>query len=445
MTAMKSSEIAWIGEIPSNWEMKKIKYLSTLKGRIGWQGLTSDEYTDEGAYLITGTDFYNGGINWDSCVHIPMKRWEEAKDIQIENGDLLITKDGTIGKVAIVEGLQSPCSLNSGVLRISTKNGYDRKFLFWVLQSDVFWTWYSNKTAGNSTILHLYQGDFAEFNYAIPPLQEQRAIAAFLDDRCGQADGIIADLTRQVEILRQYKKALITETVTKGLDKSAPMKDSGIDWIGEMPEHWEIKRIKYVTSIISKGATPDDIFNEQTVRYPIRFLKAENIKNSLVDSEPEFYIDTVADNTLKRSRLQATDLLFVIAGATIGKVAQMNPDLLPANVNQAISFLRPNRHIVPRYLLYVLDSYIVSEVIQLLTVQAAQPNISMANLGNIQFPLAPVDEQTAITAHLDRKCAETDSFIAEKQKAVEVMRQYKKSLIYEYVTGKKRVAGGAAQ
>ncbi len=441
MTATRPSGIAWIGNIPADWDMNKIKYISTLKGRIGWQGLTSDEYTDEGAYLITGTDFDNGGINWETCVHVPMKRWEEAKDIQIGNGDLLITKDGTVGKVAIVNGLNSPCSLNSGVLRISTASGYDRKFLYWVLQSEVFWTWFSIKNAGNSTILHLYQGDFAEFNYAIPPLPEQQAIAVFLDDRCGQIEGIVADLERQVEILRQYKKALITETVTKGLDKTATMKDSGIDWIGKMPMHWEMQRVKYVTSIISKGATPEDIFNEQTERYPIRFLKAENIKNSLVDSDPEFYIDRTADNGLRRSRLQANDLLFVIAGATIGKVAQMNPDLLPANINQAISFLRPNGYVLPRYLLYVLDSYIVAEVIQLLMVQAAQPNISMANLGNIEFPLAPKGEQAAIVDFLDRKCAETDDLITEKQRAADTMRQYKKSLIYEYVTGKKRVAG----
>ena len=86
-----------------------------------------------------------------------MKRWEQAKDIQIENGDLLITKDGTVGKVAIVDGLNGPASLNSGVLRISTFEGYDRRFLFWVLQSDVFWTWFSYRNAGNSTIIHLYQ------------------------------------------------------------------------------------------------------------------------------------------------------------------------------------------------------------------------------------------------------------------------------------------------
>lgn len=439
MATTISSGIAWIGEIPSDWEMKKIKYLSSLKGRIGWQGLTSDEYTDEGAYLITGTDFSNGGINWDTCVHVPMKRWVEAKEIQIENGDLLITKDGTVGKVAIVSGLNAPCSLNSGILRISTHEGYDRRFLFWVLQSEVFWTWFSNKNAGNSTILHLYQGDFAEFNYANPPLPEQHTIAAFLDIRCKQIEGIITDLEHQVEILIQYRKALITETVTKGMNKTVPMKDSGINWIREIPRHWEMQRIKYVTSIISKGATPENINSIQTEHYPIRFLKAENIKNSLVDIEPEFFIDTIADNTLKRSKIRENDILFVIAGATIGKVAKMELSLLPANINQAISFLRPNSCIVPTYLLYVLGSNIVTEVIQLLTVQAAQPNISMANLGNIGFPMPPKHEQQLMVEFLDEKCVKTDELIAEKQRSIETMQQYKRALIYEYVTGKKRV------
>lgn len=144
-TEMKDSGVKWIGAVPADWKINKIKYIAVLKGRIGWQGLTSDEYTDDGAYLITGVDFENGCINWDSCVHIPMRRWEEARDIRIEDGDLLITKDGTIGKVAIVSGCNAPTSLNSGVLRISTMDGYDRRFLYWVLQSDVFWTWFADK------------------------------------------------------------------------------------------------------------------------------------------------------------------------------------------------------------------------------------------------------------------------------------------------------------
>ncbi|MGI6748370.1 MAG: restriction endonuclease subunit S [Anaerovoracaceae bacterium] len=413
MAATKPSGITWIGDIPADWEMKKIKYISTLKGRIGWQGLTSEEYTDEGAYLITGTDFDNGGINWDTCVHVPMKRWEEAKDIQIENGDLLITKDGTVGKVAIVDGLSSPCSLNSGVLRISTTNGYDRRFLYWVLQSEVFWTWFSNKNSGNSTILHLYQGDFAEFNYAIPPLTEQQAIAALLDGRCEQIDSIVADLERQVEILRQYKKALITETVTKGLDKPALMKVAGFDVADEMPKHWLKTKVKYLCNMQSGDA----ITSEEITDY---------------DEYPVF-----GGNGLRgyysKYNTEGNYVLVGRQGALCGNVHMVDGKFW-ASDHAIVTY--PYANVVNRFLYYLFIALNFNQY----SATAAQPGLAVATIQRVSVAVPPIkDEQSAIVAYLDRKCAKTDGLIAEKQRAAEVMRQYKKSLIYEYVTGKKRV------
>ncbi len=393
MAATKSSGITWIGDIPKEWEMKKIKYISTLKGRIGWQGLTSDEYTDEGAYLITGTDFDNGGINWDTCVHVPMKRWEEAKDIQIENGDLLITKDGTVGKVAIVDGLDSPCSLNSGVLRISTINGYDRRFLFWVLQSEVFWTWFANKNAGNSTILHLYQGDFAEFNYAIPPLHEQRAIADLLDDRCGQVDGIISDLEKQVEILHRYKKALITETVTAN------------------KPHWIKGRIKDLMTLQRGYDLPQDDFIEGD--YPVYG------SNGIVGWHNKF---TTAGPGITIGR-----------SGSVGEVNYVDRDFWAHNTS---IFVKNRKGNDIRFLYYALLSFDIKE----LASGSAVPTLDRKNVEAVHllFPTG-IQEQQTIATYLDEKCAEIDALTVEKRKATEVMRQYKKSLIYEYVTGKKRV------
>lgn len=433
MVDMKPSGTAWIGEIPADWKMKKIKFISTLKGRIGWQGLTSNEYTDEGAYLITGTDFDNGGINWDTCVHVPMKRWEEAKDIQIKNDDLLITKDGTVGKVAIVDGLNSPCSLNSGVLRISTIDGYDRRFLFWVLQSEVFWTWFANKNAGNSTILHLYQGDFAEFKYAIPPFPEQRAIAAFLDNHCGQVDGIIADLERQMEILQQYKKALITETVTKGLDKSALMKESGIDWIGGIPAHWDVKRLRYVCRL-KTGTTPPGNEGVDIDEEGYHWFTPSDFPSNLMLKESEKYISFEAVKHNKITIYDKGSVLLVGIGATVGKIGYCD---VPAYSNQQITALIPTT-INGKYLMYFLHSK--TDYIKDNALYTTLPIINNTYLSNIYVCVPRANEQSDITAYLDTKCAETDALIAEKQRAAEVMRQYKKSLIYEYVTGKKRVA-----
>ena len=401
--------------------------------------MTSEEYTNEGAYLITGTDFEKGSINWDTCVHVPMRRWEEARDIQIENGDLLITKDGTIGKVAIVKNMPGKTSLNSGVLRIMPIEGYSRRFLYWVIQSEEFWNWFNYKNAGNSTIIHLYQGDFAEFVYAFPNYAEQESIADYLDMHCAKLDSIISDLEQQIETLQKYKKSLITEAVTKGLDKSAPMKDSGIEWIGKVPETWDIKRIKYISTLITKGATPDDISFIEDELHPIRFIKAENIQNGKLHQEPEFFITTADNVTLQRAILRDKDILFVIAGATIGKVAKMRAELMPCNLNQAVCLIRMKASQCPDYYNYVLQSNITSVVINLLTVQAAQPNLSMGNIANIKVPVPLLEDQIVIAEFLDAKCKQIDDTLAIKQSQLETMRAHKTSLIYEYVTGKKRV------
>lgn len=439
MEEMRQTGIQWIGEIPFTWNTKRIKYMATLKGRIGWQGLTSEEYQDEGAYLITGVDFADGGIDWDSCVHVPMKRWEEARDIQIEDGDLLITKDGTIGKVAIVSNMPGETSLNSGVLRIIPIEGYSRRFLYWVIKSEEFWNWFNYKNAGNSTIAHLYQGDFAEFLYAFPSYDEQEAIADFLDERCGELDSIIKDLEIQVDRLKKYKKSLITEAVTKGRNRIIKMRDSGVESIGNIPSHWDVKQLKYISSLITKGATPEDVSVMCDETHPIRFLKAENIQNGMLLQEPEFFI-TKADNVvLQRAALHDKDILFVIAGATIGKVAIMREELCPCNLNQAVCLIRMNKDQCAEYFTYVLQSNITAVAINLLTVQAAQPNLSMGNIANIKLPVPPIDEQEEICKFLDRQCAEIDAITAIKERQLESMKKHHASLIFEYVTGKKRV------
>lgn len=211
---LKESGVEWIGRIPVNWTYTKIRYTTRLNGRIGWQGLTSEEYTDEGPYLITGTDFINGTINFKTAVHIPFKRWQEAKEIQVKNGDLLITKDGTIGKVAMIEGLESEASLNSGVLRVRPNNQVQTRYLYWLLNSEVFWNWFNYTNGGNSTILHLYQNVFEQFSFPLPSVNEQKRISEYLDCVIIIIDDAINKLEQVISLGEEYKKSLIYEYVT---------------------------------------------------------------------------------------------------------------------------------------------------------------------------------------------------------------------------------------
>lgn len=432
---MKPSGIDWIGNIPCSWNTNRIKYLAQLKGRIGWQGLTSDEYTDIGPFLITGVDFSNGSINWENCVHITEERWSEAPEIHIQNGDLLITKDGTVGKVAIVENLQGKASLNSGVLLIKTSDGYNKKFLYWALLSEEFWTWFRLKNAGNSTIVHLYQKDFAEFSYTFPDVTEQQAIASFLDKECAQIDSIATDLEKQIALLQQYKKSLITETVTRGLDKSAPMKDSGVEWIGKIPEHWQKTRIKFEASIIGSGTTPDSGNSMYYDNGEHSWIQSGDLYGKDYIYETEKQLTNLAILECHALNWYTKDFVVVaMYGASVGNVAISKIDSF---TNQACCVIKLNEKNDNRYLFYFLKA--AQEEMLLKAFGGTQPNISQVIIKNLNFLNVPLLEQIEIADFLDSKCDMINEMLQSKKDQYDILIKHKQSLIYEYITGKKRV------
>ena len=211
---MKQSGIKWIGEVPETWKLLKLKFYSYLKGRIGWQGLTADEFTEEGPYLITGTDFENGRIQFERSYHITEERYNEAPEIQLQVGDLLVTKDGTVGKMALVTDLPDKASLNSHLLLIRPTNGaYINRFLFWLMSSDVF-TEYTGYSQDGTIMASLSQEKIGNFQSYFPSVEEQEAIADYLDVECQRIDEIIDNLEKQVDIMKKHKKSLIYEYVT---------------------------------------------------------------------------------------------------------------------------------------------------------------------------------------------------------------------------------------
>ena len=215
---LKDSGTPRIGKIPEGWEVRKIKNNSYVKGRIGWHGLTSEEYSDEGAYLVTGTDFKNGYIEWENCYHVNWERYKEDPYIHLKKEDVLITKDGTIGKVAFIKELPDKATLNSGLFVVRPLNQkYKPKFMYWILNSLVFERFFDFVKQG-ATISHLFQETFERFFFPIPPLPEQTAIANFLDNVSTKIDKTIQKIQKKIELLEEYKKSLIHHTVTGKID-----------------------------------------------------------------------------------------------------------------------------------------------------------------------------------------------------------------------------------
>jgi type I restriction enzyme, S subunit len=208
MVVENGFKLTEVGVIPNEWNLINLGVHFSLKARIGWQGLTTAEYLKSGDYiLVTGTDFNNGFIDWDNCVFVEKKRFDQDKNIQLLNNDILVTKDGTIGKVAFIDKLPLPTTLNSGVFVIRPKTSkIHSKFFYYVLMSFYFDKFLNRITAG-STITHLYQKDFIYFNLILPPLPEQTAIASALSDM----DSLIAQTERLIEKKKAIKQGVMQE------------------------------------------------------------------------------------------------------------------------------------------------------------------------------------------------------------------------------------------
>lgn len=429
--AYKNSSIEWIGEIPEGWEIVPLKHYLSLKGRIGWNGLKSEEFQKQSyAYLVTGQDFNSDVVNWDKCYQINKERYDEDPFIQLENGDLLVTKDGTIGKVAKVVNLDKPACLNSGIFVVKqTKGVFEQNYLYWILASNQLKEFVGFNSTG-STIAHLYQNVFENMPLTVPPLSEQQAIASYLDHKVGQIDASVSAINTQIDDLKAYRQSIISEAVTKGLNPNAKMKDSGIEWIGEIPEGWETMILKRVAKVLT-GTTPntaDEKYweNPNYTWYTPSDIKDDSIRLDESDRKVNFF--AVEDGAIKE--FPAGSILMVGIG-TIGKVGIADR---PCSANQQINAIVFNSLVNPKYGAYFL--FASRDNIRSKANAALLPIINQTIMGNVEFVLPTMDIQNSIVDFLDNKTSKIDASIVALEAQRDDLNALKQSIISEAVTGK---------
>ncbi|SEL66826.1 type I restriction enzyme, S subunit [Ruminococcus sp. YRD2003] len=410
---MKDSGIEWIEEIPEKWDIVKLKYYSYMKGRIGWQGLGSSDFIDEGPYCVTGTDFINGKVNWETCYHVSEERYEMDKFIQIQVGDLLITKDGTIGKLAKITELPDKACLNSHLLIIRPlHNRFSNEYLYYVLSSYVFWKYYTIHSSG-SIMASLSQEKLKDFSFPVPSLKEQQLLVSYLDRKCAHIDNIIEKTKASVEEYKKLRQAVITQAVTKGVRGDRPMKDSGIEWIGEIPQEWDIISLKYLCNMYAgKNLVSEQIAPEG--EYPV-------------------YGGNGIRGYYNEYNCEGNNLLVGRQGALCGNVHRVSGKFW-ATEHAVIT--TNTTYCIMDYLFYLL---IGMNLNQYVSSTAAQPGLSVSTIQNVKTCFVPFEEQQEIAEYLDKKCTEIDSLISKKEQFLTELESYKKSMIYEYVTGKKEV------
>ena len=403
---MKGSGIEWIGEIPEGWELTKVKRIFDIgRGRV----ISQQELTSVGYPVYSSQTKNNGCLGYISTY-------------DFDKSQLTWTTDGVnAGTVFLREGKYN-CTNVCGTLAPKNDTN-DLRYLKYALEYIAF---YHKRADING--FKIMNNEMAEIELLLPPLFEQQNIANYLDFKCSQTQSILEQSLFSIEEYKKLKQAVITQAVTKTIydDFGNPSK---------------FRKLRSLCDVLSKGTTPKDIETQNDEFYCIRYLKSENIVSNQLNLNPTFFITAETNNSLERSKLNSGDILFVIAGASIGKVAITTADFLPANTNQAVAFIRlsSSYQYATKYIWYFLQSDVVKQLIALSAVQSAQPNLSLEDLGAMRLPLPGQMGCLKITDYLDAKCAEIDKLIAKKEQLVKELESYKKSLIYEVVTGKREV------
>lgn len=269
---------------------------------------------------------------------------------------------------------------------------------------------------------------------------ERIKIADFLDEKCAKIDSLIAHEQATIEELKIYKQSVITEAVTKGLDKTAPMKDSGVEWIGQIPESWELSKLKYIGKFV-KGPFGSAIKKSMFVIKADHTYKVYEQKNVIYKNMElgDYYITESDFNTLSTFEVKEGDVLISCAG-TIGANYIVPTRFEKGIINQALMRVRLFNEIDKRLFVYIFLTILEQEIPKYSNGSAMKNIPPFDSLKNFFIPFPNLLEQRQIADYLDKKCADIDSLISIKQQKIEELKEYKKSLIYEYVTGKKEVA-----
>lgn len=413
MREMKDSGVEWIGQIPKDWKIKKPKYIGSIRSG---DSVTNKKLNDDIGYEVLGG---NGTIGF-------------YDKYNVDGTHIIIGRVGALcGNSRITRGKKF---ISDNALIYTCFEGQAENYINYIFDAfnlNKLNTSNAQPLITGSKVLNIF--------IPYPNIIEQKIIADFLDSKCSEIDATAEDIQKEISLLEDYKKSVITEAVTKGLNPDAEMKDSGIEWIGQIPKHWKVVRLEFLSWVRArlgwKGLKADEYVDEG---YP--FLSAFNIQDSKIKWEPLNFITKERFDESPEIMVACGDVLLLKDGAGVGKCARI--DSLPkgdSTVNSSLAVITCFDNLNYRYLYYSFNSSFFSNLINLKLNGMGVPHLKQEELRKFIVLLPCVKEQQQIADFLDAKCSEIDAIIADKKRQRGILAEYKKSLIYEYVTGKKEV------
>ncbi len=411
--AYKPSGVEWLGDVPEHWEVKKLKHVTNLFGRIGFRGYTTDDLVDEGKGAITLSpgNMKEGELNLEKCTYISWEKYYESPEIMIKRNDVVIVKTGsTFGKVSFVRDVDHPITLNPQIAVFKNISCNSRFFFFYV-SSPYIQDQISLSNTG-STIPTMTQQTILSYAISLPPLSEQRAISAFLDRETRRIDGLIAKKKNLLSLLAEQRTALISRTVTKGLNPSVKLKPSGVEWLGDVPEHWEVKALRYLCRI--ETGDKDTVDAEDNGEYPF-FVRSQTVER----------INSYTKNC--EAVLTAGD------GVGVGKVFHYVHGKF--DFHQRVYMFSNFKKVAGKFFFLFFKENFWRVALEG-GAKSTVDSLRRPMISNFPFIIPPLSEQQAIAAFLDRETAKIDTLSAKVQTAIERLKEYRTALISAAVTGK---------
>lgn len=428
----KDSGVAWIGDVPKHWKVSRIKFLISHSSAGVWGEDEKNDENDIVCFRAADFDYIHGCLRLDKMI-IRNIQPEQLRGRRLHHGDLLIEKSGggdsaPVGRIVRYNyNDKATCSNFVHFIRVNKFNDGNYLFYyFYAMYANNVNILFFNQTTG---IQNLKIGEYIGQMIYTPILNEQTAIATYLDTHCAKIDNLISIQQKRIALLQELKQSVITHAVTKGLNPNVEMKQSGVEWIGDVPKHWEVMPLKF-TGTFGNGLTysPKDVVDNG-----ILVLRSSNIQNSSLSFEDNVYVSKVSRDLL----VNKGDIIICSrngSAALVGKSAFVDKEL---NATFGAFMMRYIPNIEKKYGFYLFQTAIGQYKGYFSTTTINQ--LTKTTIDDIKIPLAMAEEQAAIASYLDHKCATIDTSISNAQHQIDLLQEYKQSLITEVVTGKRKV------
>ncbi len=431
----KPSNVEWLGDIPSHWKVDRLRDIASINSET----LGSDTPKDyQLRYIDISNVNYSGVISFDAIETLEFENApSRAKRITKAKDTIISSVRPNLQAVCYIDFDDTNLICSTGFNVVRTRNEIlDSRFLFYCLISDISKDFFVSRANGVGYPA-IGDYDFGSLKISFPTKSEQIAIAAYLDHATANIDHVIATKQKQLEKLEQYKQSKIHECVTKGLNPDVTLKPSGINWIGDVPSHWKVERLKYVVSKIGSGVTPKGgaaVYS--TTGIPL--IRSQNVHFDGLNFSDIACITEEIHDDMSGSKVKRGDVLLNITGASIGRCNYYNLDD-EANVNQHVCILRPNELMSTNFLYYLMMSEVGQSQIFSGFKGSGREGLGNEAIKVFKIPLPKTKEQREISDYLDffSENIKKEKSIIEQQ--IEKLKQYRRSLIHECVTGKIKV------